>query len=42
MTKKYETYNRDNVSYKQMAQDLIYDTLKQLATNETIYFRRGN
>jgi len=40
MTKKYETYNRDNVSYKQMAQDLIYDTLKQLATNETIYFRR--
>ena len=37
MTKKYETYNRDNVSYKQMAQDLIYDTLKRLADSELVY-----
>ena len=40
MTKKYETYNRDNVSYKQMAQDLIYDTLKRLADSELVYYRK--
>ena len=40
MTKKYETYNRDNVSYKQMAQDLIYDAVKRLADSELVYYRR--
>jgi hypothetical protein len=40
MTKKYETYNKDNVSYKQMAQDLIYESLKSLANSEVVYYRR--
>ena len=40
MTKKYETYNRDNVSYKQMAQDLIYESIKSLANSEVVYYRR--
>ena len=40
MTKKYETYNRDNVSYKQMAQDLIYDAIKRLADSELVYYRK--
>jgi len=40
MTKKYETYNKDNVSYKQMAQDLIYDAIKRLADSELVYYRK--
>ena len=40
MTKKYETYNKDNVSYKQMAQDLIYESIKSLANSEVVYYRR--
>ena len=40
MTKKYETYNKDNVSYKQMAQDLIYDAVKRLADSELVYYRK--
>jgi len=40
MTKKYDTYNKDNVSYKQMAQDLIYESIKSLANSEVVYYRR--